>query len=77
MYVLWLLVASPYWNLSHLVIPHTHLECSTQSFHINQDKQKTSMMYDWFASTNKFDQFYKFKKLETLTFVLSTKVNIT
>lgn len=35
------------------------------------------MMYDWFASTNKFDQFYKFKKLETLTFVLSTKVNIT
>ena len=52
MFVLWLLVAFSYWNLSLLVIPHTPLECTTQYQH-EQTNETSTLLYELFIVCKK------------------------
>lgn len=57
MFVLCLLVAFPYWNLSLLVTPHTPLECSTQCHH-KQTNETSILLNVLFVVCNKQHSIY-------------------
>lgn len=78
-YVLWLLMAFPYWNPLYLVKSHTHLECPTQ-YHlnkgINRDKLQICYVISLLSIIIIITKLINLTKLIKIIFISKTKVNI-